>query len=225
MAAGSRNSKLLPAKGATVSSLRHGNQGVGYRGSNVGAHDDGNSHLDLQNWQRRRRVLSVPLPPPAFIIVTHIHRIILTSRGNHADNYGGGRGWTLDQQSHQDTNDKTSQRVGQNRVILKDVACGFSCTGETDTSDCFVSFFFYSNVAPTQASVAILGFQGCKRIMHVSGALKNKPGRAVLNLFTSNKLKSWAEDVKGADEHVKECKQCNSFRHRHQNSQHFPFGV
>lgn len=50
----------------------------------------------------------------------------LTSRGDHADNYGGGGGRALDQQGDQNTNDQTSEGVGQNRVVLKDVACCFT---------------------------------------------------------------------------------------------------
>ncbi|PWA32730.1 hypothetical protein CCH79_00012430 [Gambusia affinis] len=44
--------KILPAKRIAVSSLRHGDQCVCNRSANVGAHDDGNSHLDCEYCQR-----------------------------------------------------------------------------------------------------------------------------------------------------------------------------
>ncbi|TNN83545.1 hypothetical protein EYF80_006063 [Liparis tanakae] len=55
-----------------------------------------------------------------------VKRLVLTSRGDHADNYGGGSGRALDQQGDQNPDDQTGQRVGQNRVVLKDVACCFT---------------------------------------------------------------------------------------------------
>lgn len=56
----------------------------------------------------------------------YVWRMILTFWRDHADNYGGGSGWALDQQGDQNTDDQTSQRVGQHRIVLKDVTCCFT---------------------------------------------------------------------------------------------------
>lgn len=45
------------------------------------------------------------------------------------------------------------------------------------------------------------------------------------NAFTSNQLEGWAEDVEGADEHVKEAQQDDELHHWNQHSQHFTLGI
>lgn len=66
----------------------------------------------------------------------------LTSRGDHANNYRGGGGRALDQQGDQDADDHTGQRVGQDGVVLKDVACCFTWTHKHGQSFSIVSFTF-----------------------------------------------------------------------------------
>lgn len=121
--------KVLPAKRIAVSSLRHGDQGVCNRSADVGAHDDGNSHLDCEYCQRTQiqikpyHHLSMCSFNPSAMCCGCLKRFILTAWGDHADNYRGGGGWALDEQGDKNTNDQTSQRVRQNGVLLKDIAC------------------------------------------------------------------------------------------------------
>lgn len=89
--------------------------------------------------QRFPSSLVVPLPlHTSNIVIIHpyvlwvyvcvVWRLVLTSRRDHADNYGGGSGGALDQQGDQDTDDQTSQRICQNWVVLKYVTCCFAWT-------------------------------------------------------------------------------------------------
>lgn len=81
--------------------------------------------------------LPLSVPPPTIrlhyvcvcvSVCRHRVSVGLTSGGDHADDYGWRGGRALDQQRDQDANDHTSQRVGQDGVVLKDVACCFACT-------------------------------------------------------------------------------------------------
>lgn len=73
--------------------------------------------------------LSSTVPSPTiWMYVCECASVGLTSRGDHANNYRGGGGRALDQQGDQDADDHTSQRVGQDGVVLKDVACCFTWT-------------------------------------------------------------------------------------------------
>lgn len=47
----------------------------------------------------------------------------------------------------------------------------------------------------------------------------------IADVYTSNELESWAEDVEGADKHVEETQQQYHLPHRHQHSLHLPLGV
>lgn len=59
------NTKWLPAEGAAFTSLRHGDESVGDRCADVGAHDDRNSQLDRQHCQSTQIsfITSPPSPP------------------------------------------------------------------------------------------------------------------------------------------------------------------
>lgn len=85
------------------------------------------------------------------LCVCVLHVCALTSWWHHADDYRGGSGRALDQQGDQNSNNQTSQRVGQHWVILKDVSCRFTWTWWTYTNMCvkkllYVGFAEHSTV-------------------------------------------------------------------------------